>query len=159
MGRIVRVTVKIELGFASYNYATVTSTIIPKLYWNAGDYLYKLYRVVKKMASKKRGEASKGGRLHARVSCNEMDTTAKCSGGRKEKRYRIEIGYGNRSMKLFLRWQSFMEQRAYPSSYEVVHSALDSLEEKLNRKSNTTKEFLYINVFLPFSTLYDRAAK
>ena len=40
MGRIVRVTVKIELGFASYNYATVTSTIIPKLYSNAGDYLY-----------------------------------------------------------------------------------------------------------------------
>ena len=29
-----------ELGFASYNYATVTSTIIPKLYSNAGDYLY-----------------------------------------------------------------------------------------------------------------------
>ena len=40
LGRIVRVTVKIELGFASYNYATVTSTIIPKLYSNVGDYLY-----------------------------------------------------------------------------------------------------------------------
>ena len=40
LGIIVRVTVKIALGFPSYNYATVTSTIILKLYSNAGDYLY-----------------------------------------------------------------------------------------------------------------------
>ena len=38
-GTIVHVTFKIALGY-SCNYANVTSTIIPKLYSNAGDYLY-----------------------------------------------------------------------------------------------------------------------
>ena len=76
-----------------------------------------------------------------------MDTSAKGSGGRKEKRYRIEIGYGNRAMKLFLRWQTLMEQYAYPSSYELIHSALDSLEENQNRKRYTTKEYLNISIY------------
>ena len=40
LGIIVHVTFKIALGYASCNYATVTSTIIPKLYSNACDYLY-----------------------------------------------------------------------------------------------------------------------
>ena len=38
---------KIALGFASFNYATVTSTIIPKLYSNACDYLYVMRCMVK----------------------------------------------------------------------------------------------------------------
>ena len=37
-GTIVNVTFKIALGYASCNYETVTSTIIPKLYSNACDY-------------------------------------------------------------------------------------------------------------------------
>ena len=37
---VAHVTFKIALGYASCNYTTVTSTIIPKLYSNAGDYLY-----------------------------------------------------------------------------------------------------------------------
>ena len=41
-GIIVHVTFKFALGYASYNYTTVTITIIPKLYSIACDYLYKL---------------------------------------------------------------------------------------------------------------------